>query len=215
MNVRLRLVLSAVSAGALLLSAQAASANQAEDGAAPERRFFHCSYSAQPNGYWAAVETAVRYEELLRQWKAFAEKDGGTRAFCFSRFRKDDPAYQSLDEVEAVGRLSPQSRRVDWAPKERSAPQAHSRAADEADYQVAMKKYQEELAEQEAAVARFKAETARIEAEKAAQIARAKAAEEAYAAQKAAHDAEIERFRRARDEYEAKIADDPAQQDPQ
>ena len=211
----------AVSALALLPAAAAA---QSSD----ETKFYHCSYSADGDKYWTAVETRLSYEALADQWKAYAKGRDGSIAYCFSRYRKDDPAYQSLDEVEAIGRLTAGAKKVDWTPRQAAASASKSkpvkapkpavtaasdadaaRAARKAEHEAKVKRYEEGLAAHEAAVAKYERERQEFEADRAARQAAAKAAQEEAARKQAEHEAEVERVReqnrRAQAEYEEKL----------
>jgi hypothetical protein len=83
---------------------------------------------------------------------------------------------------------------------------AKRRAEKEAEFQAAVKKYEEDLAAQRTAVAKFNADTVQVAITKAAQAQRAQAAEAEYARQKAAHDAEVERYKREQGAYQATVA---------
>ena len=191
-----------------------------------EARYYHCSYSADGDKYWTAVETKASYEALAEQWKAFAKGKDGSVAYCFSRYRKDDPAYTSLDEVEAIGRLTAGAKKIDWSPRQVSAASSKpakpskpaasaasdadaSRAAKKAEHEAKMKRYQEGLAAHEAAVAKYEKERQDFEADRAARLAAAKAAQEEAARKQAEHEAEVARVRehnrRVQAEYEAKL----------
>jgi hypothetical protein len=203
--------------GAALALAAPAAAQSGGD----EPRYFHCSYRVGAESFWTAVGTTLPYGAMVDQWKAFAQGKGGTSAFCFSSYRKDDPAYQSLEEVEAIGKLAAGAKRVDWTPPgpkpspvrpdgpvparlanpPATAPEV-APPADSPEYAAAMKRYNDGLAAHDAAVAQYKSDLERQAAENAAA---ARAVQEETARRQAAYQAELERNRALQAEYEAKM----------
>jgi hypothetical protein len=195
--------------------------------ASDDTRYYHCSYSVSGDKYWTAVATKLPYEGLTQQWKAYVKGKDGASAYCFSRYRKDDSPYQSLDEVEAIGRMSAGAKRVDWSPKHAAATppakpavatsaakdaetaRAAKKAERDAEFAAKQAKFEEGLAAQQKAVAEYEAAQRRMEADRVAAAAKAQAAQAEFARKEAAHQAELERYAQERAKYEAAVAAQP------
>jgi hypothetical protein len=184
--------------------------------ASPDDRLYLCSYSVGGAGRWAAVQTSLRYEDLVAQWKANAASNGGASAYCFSRYRKDDPPYQSLQDVIEAAHLDRSAHQVRWYPKTTEAEgglassqakttaAASGRSSADLEFEAKEKSFEEALAAQKAAVAEYQQALADAEAQKAAGVAQAKAEQEAFARKQAEYEAELARARQAQADYEAK-----------
>jgi hypothetical protein len=206
---------------ALLAVAVAAGASASAQSDPSETSYYHCSYTVGANSFWTAVGTTMPYGAMVEQWKAFAQSKGGSSAFCFSSYRTNDAPYQSLEEVDAVGKLAERAKRVTWAPlTDRSlltgakpaTPGAGNSATttsafpspreENTEYEAAMKRYNEGLAAHEAAVDKYKSDLDKLAAQNAAAV---KAAQEETARREAAYQAELERNRALQADYEAKM----------